>query len=175
MKTVWIALLCSIVLSAQAADEVRPGLIAEYYEFDTDVSDFPKITDEKKPSIRRVEKQVFVENCESNFNNTNIDKNFYARWTGSLKIDKPGNYVFFLESDDGSRLYIDGKLIVDNPGSHPMEKKQGAATLAPGQHDIKIEFFQGNGGMGCKFSWVQPGKNEEPLNETTLSHKADAE
>jgi hypothetical protein len=175
MKNVWIALLSATILSAHAADDIRSGLIAEYYEFETAVADFPKITGDKKPSIRRVDKIIFVENCESNFNNTNLDKNFYATWAGSLKIEKPGKYKFFLESDDGSRMYLDGKLLVNNGGTHGMAKVEASIDLQPGQHDIRIEFFQGESAMGCKFSWTQPGKNEEPVAENNLWHKADAE
>ena len=158
-----------------AADEMKPGLMAEYFEFDTGISDFPKIAADKLPSIRRVDRTIMVEDCQENFNNTNINRNFYVKWTGSIKIDKAGKFKFLLESDDGSRMFVDGKQIVNNPGTHAMDKKDGSLDLAPGLHDVKIEYFQGDGGMGCKLTWVQPGKNEEPMTENNLVHKADAE
>ena len=177
IKTFITAILC-VAASAfyiQAADDVKPGLMAEYFEFDTGIGDFPVIAADKKPTIRRVDKQINVDNCDSNFNNTNLDKNFYVRWTGSVKIDKEGKYKFFTESDDGSRMYIDGKLLVNNGGTHGMNKVAAEIDLKPGQHEIKIEFFQGDGGMGCKVTWQQPGKAEELMNENNLWHKADAE
>ena len=158
-----------------AADDVKPGLVGEYFELDGGVADFPKLPADKKPTIRRVDKQVNVENCTENFGNTNLNTNFYVKWTGSVKIDKAGKYKFFVESDDGSRLFIDGKQVIDNNGSHPMQKKDGVVELAPGQHELKLEFFQGDGEMGCKFSWAPPGKNEEIVPESVLWHKADAE
>ena len=56
-----------------------------------------------------------------------------------------------------------------------MQKKDGTVELAPGQHEVTLEFFQGDGQMGCKFSWAPPGKNEEIVQEGMLWHKADAE
>lgn len=159
----------------RAADDVKPGLIAEYFEFDNGLDNFPAIPADKKPTIRRIDMKIAVDDCQENFNNTNLNKNFYVKWAGSVKIEKDGKYKFFLESDDGSRLFLDGKLVIDNGGTHGMSKKECEIQLAPGQHEIKIDFFQGDGGMGCKFSWIQPGKGEEIVNENSLWHKADAE
>jgi hypothetical protein len=175
MRTLLATLLLLAAAGLSAADDVKPGLIGEYYEFSEGVGDFPKVPPEKKPSIRRVDKQINVDNCDSNFGNTNLSENFYVKWTGAVKSDKPGKYKFFLESDDGSRLFVDGKPVVQNGGSHPMGKAGGEIDLQPGPHQILIEFFQGTGQMGCKFSWAPPGKNEEIVPEGVLSHKADAE
>jgi hypothetical protein len=175
---IWILVLFVVMLVrgfSLAADDVKPGLVGEYHELDGGVADFPKLPAEKKPTLRRVDKQINVENCTENFNNTNLNTNFYVKWAGSVKIEKAGKYKFFVESDDGSRLFIDGKQVLDNNGSHPMQKKDGEIELAPGQHEVKLEFFQGDGQMGCKFSWAPPGKNEEIVPEGVLWHKADAE
>lgn len=171
----WAVLAVGALGGVRAADDVKPGLIAEYYEFGAAIADFPALPADKKPAIRRVEKQINVENCTENFNNTNLNTNFFVIWTGSVKIDKAGKYKFFVESDDGSRLFLDGKLVVNNPGTHGMIKVAGEVELAPGQHEVKLEYFQGDGGMGCKFFWSPPGKGEELLNENNLFHKADAE
>jgi hypothetical protein len=58
-------------------------------------------------------------------------------------INKPGKYRFALASDDGSRLYIDGKQIINNDGVHSTERLDGAVTLAGGIHSIRIAYFQG--------------------------------
>ena len=155
-----------------AADDVKPGLIGEYYELDPGVGDFPNLPRKKSRRFAVSIRSINVENCTENFSNTNLNTDFYVRWTGSVKIDKAAKYKFAVESDDGSRMYVDGKLVVNNPGSHPMQKAAGEIELAPGQHQIKIEFFQGNGEMGCKFYWTPPGKGEEIVPEGVLWHKA---
>ena len=158
-----------------AAEDLKPGLLGEYYEMEGDVADFPKLPPERKPSIRRVDKQINVESCSKDFFNTNLESNFCVRWTGTLKIEKGGKYILFTESDDGSRLLVDGKLVVNNGGSHAMSKLAGEVELAPGPHQILLEFFQGNGEMGCRFLWQPPGKNEEVVPEAALFHKPEAE
>ena len=170
-----LLLVLTALLAIRAGEDLKPGLIGEYYEFADGLGDFPKVPPEKKPSIRRVDKQINVDNCDSNFGNTNLSENFYVKWTGAVQADKAGKYKFAVESDDGSRLFVDGKPVVQNGGSHPMSKAGGEIELQPGPHQIVVEYFQGNGQMGCKFYWTPPGKNEEIVPEGALSHKSDAE
>ena len=68
---------------------------------------------------------------------------FAIDYTGRFWIEKPGIYRFSLTSDDGSRLYIDDQLIVDNDGEHPPEKREGSIQLAGGIHRIRVPYFQG--------------------------------
>jgi hypothetical protein len=68
---------------------------------------------------------------------------FAIDYTGRFWIAAPGAYRFLLTSDDGSRLYIDGKRIINNDGVHAPETKSGVVTLTPGVHDIRVSYFQG--------------------------------
>ncbi len=72
-----------------------------------------------------------------------VVEDFAIRFRGELAIDTPGNYIFGLLSDDGSRLYIDGTLVVDNDGIHPPMGKKGEITLKAGMHPVEIHYFQG--------------------------------
>jgi tRNA A-37 threonylcarbamoyl transferase component Bud32 len=68
---------------------------------------------------------------------------FYAfRFEGFFELDREEDCTFTLSSDDGSKLYIDGKLVVDNDGEHPMRTRQGQAKLAKGTHKVVVTFFQ---------------------------------
>lgn len=85
---------------------------------------------------------------------------FVMRWCGWLKSDNAGLWQFRTNSDDGSRLYIDNKLIVDNDGLHGMTAKQGLANLKRGWHKLVIVFFEKNGGAGLQVSvGVPQGKS----------------
>ncbi len=66
--------------------------------------------------------------------------------TGSIRIDVAGRYDFELGSDDGSKLEIDGQLVVNNDGLHGFRTVTGSAELSQGYHPIRIEFFERNGG-----------------------------
>lgn len=64
-------------------------------------------------------------------------------YTGSFAVSVPGNYTFTVLSDDGAKVYIDGRLVVDNDGVHPPGEESGAVRLDAGAHNIKLEYFQG--------------------------------
>jgi hypothetical protein len=68
---------------------------------------------------------------------------FAIDYRGKFWIQKPGMYRFFLNSDDGSRLYIDDQLIIDNDGQHPPETREGSLDLSGGIHRIRVSYFQG--------------------------------
>jgi hypothetical protein len=68
---------------------------------------------------------------------------FAIDYRGRFYIDKPGKYRFTLISDDGSKLYIDEKVIIDNDHGHPTLMKDGSVTLAGGVHSIRVSYFQG--------------------------------
>src|SRR5205814_1095552 len=72
------------------------------------------------------------------------DKFAYV-FEGLIKIPADAIYKFYTSSDDGSQLFIDEKLVVDNDGLHGMLEKEGQAPLAKGWHKIKVSFFEKSG------------------------------
>jgi hypothetical protein len=68
---------------------------------------------------------------------------FGIDYTGRFWVEKPGDYTFRLLSDDGSILYIDDRMVIDNDGGHVPVMREGPVTLAGGIHDIRISYFQG--------------------------------
>lgn len=71
---------------------------------------------------------------------------FYALvFTGFIDIPEKDLYRLTLKSDDGSRLFIDGKLLVDNDGPHPVQEFSGLTRLDKGLVPIRVEFFEGIG------------------------------
>lgn len=82
---------------------------------------------------------------------------FGVVFEADLKLSLAGDYVFGLSSDDGSRLWIDNTVIVDLDGTHGMDaptKKKVALTS--GNHKIKVEFFERNGGEGLYVEVTPP-------------------
>ena len=68
---------------------------------------------------------------------------FAIDYGGRFWIEKPGMYQFALTSDDGSKLYIDDELIIDNDGIHPAQVRSARAALSGGIHHIRVSYFQG--------------------------------
>ena len=72
-----------------------------------------------------------------------VVENFAIRFRAELEINMPGMYAFELYSDDGSQLYINGALVVNNDGIHPAMSRRGRIKLRTGIHPIEIHYFQG--------------------------------
>ena len=62
---------------------------------------------------------------------------------GKLAVDTPGVYMFEMLSDDGSKLYINGKPVVDNDGTHGPSSRRASIRLNAGFHPVEIHYFQG--------------------------------
>jgi hexosaminidase len=82
---------------------------------------------------------------------------FGLRLTGYIKVPRPGIYTFFLSSDDGSRLTVADRLVVDHDGPHSMSEKSGQVALHRGWHPIQVTYFQGGGGQGMRLEVEGPG------------------
>jgi hypothetical protein len=68
---------------------------------------------------------------------------FAIDYTGRFWVRRPGVYRFALTSDDGSKLYIDDELVVDDDGQHPPVTESANVILSGGIHRIRVSYFQG--------------------------------
>lgn len=89
--------------------------------------------------------------------------NFAVRFRGKIAIETPGTYTFVLNSDDGSKLYINQNLVVDNDGVHLPRYVQGNIELTTGMHHIEIHYFQGQPYQIALQWFYQPPNGEEQL------------
>jgi len=74
---------------------------------------------------------------------TNRFEWFAIEYTGLIRAPHKGRYTLRLVSDDGSKLWVDEKLIVDNDGEHPATSRSGSVDLDDRQHVIRVQYFQG--------------------------------
>lgn len=98
---------------------------------------------------------------------------FALMFRGHIRIEKAGRYVFFISSDDGSRFYIDGELLIDNDGLHGMVEKRGEVRLEPGLHPIVATYFDNGGGDGLGMSWSGPGLRKQEIPAEVLVSAAE--
>ncbi len=68
---------------------------------------------------------------------------FGIDYYGKFYVTKPGEYSFELQSDDGSRLEIDNRLLIDLDGAHPVAQQTATTTLSTGWHSVHVPYFQG--------------------------------
>ncbi len=89
--------------------------------------------------------------------------NCALKFDGLLKIETEGSYTFHLTSDDGSKLWIDGKVVVNHDGIHAPATKSGKAKLAKGTHKLTVGVFNGGGGFELAVEVEGPGIAKMPL------------
>lgn len=91
-------------------------------------------------------------------------KDLYGiRFSGFLQIPKDGEYRFFVSSDDGAKLFVDGRLIVDNDGIHPGGFRDQTERLKAGAHDLVVEYFEYYGGEELAVEIEGPELPRQPL------------
>ncbi|HKY41989.1 MAG TPA: glycoside hydrolase family 3 C-terminal domain-containing protein [Pyrinomonadaceae bacterium] len=92
--------------------------------------------------------------------------NFSVRWTGKLTPPESGNYKLGFTADDGARLYIDGKLLVDAWSSNPTKTVTKEIALEGGRsYDLRMEYFQYHRENIAKLVWSYPKLGERLLEE----------
>ena len=88
---------------------------------------------------------------------------FGIRYAGRFRVTQDGEYTFRINSDDGTKMYVDGQLVLDNDGAHPPKSKSGKVTLTAGDHDMVLEYFQGPRYHIALQVYVKPPGGEEGL------------
>lgn len=94
---------------------------------------------------------------------------FALRFAGNLTIPKSGKYTFFIASDDGSRVYLDDRLLIDNDGLHGMGEKQATVDLSAGIHRLLVTYFDNGGGDGLQVAWSGPEFSKQEIAPEWLS------
>ena len=99
-----------------------------------------------------------------------LASNFGADITATISVASAGDYTFNTSSDDGSLLYIDGQLVVNNNFYQGATERTGTITLSAGLHTMEVQYFQGGGGdyltatlpAGVTYASQQLDTNGEP-------------
>ena len=80
--------------------------------------------------------------------------NFSARWTRQMTFT-PGSYRMFLQADDGARLYVDGRLLIDEWHDASGSAPYSVDLTLGGTHALRVEYYEHSGGALARF-WWQP-------------------
>jgi hypothetical protein len=92
---------------------------------------------------------------------------FGIDYQGAFFVKTPGVYRFFLESDDGAQLFIDGKRIINNDGIHAVQEEEVDVSLTAGQHTIRVPYFQGPQPYVSLVLKVKPPKEKKQVFDMT--------
>ena len=136
--------------------DLEPGW--KYSLFEGDWQKLPDF-DELSPAATGTAEDISLEEI------TEKERFFGLLLTGYLKIEEKGIYRLKLASDDGSRLLLDRKVVIDHDGMHGMDIKNKDLALDKGIYEIRLEYFQGEGERGLDLKLIDEQGNElEPEN-----------
>jgi beta-glucosidase len=99
---------------------------------------------------------------------------FSIRWTGKIRVESDGEYQFFVQGDDGFRLFVNGQKIIDEWRDQAATLKDAKLSLKAGTiADIKLEYYEHAGNAELSFGWskVVPPKAGEAI---SLAGRCDA-
>jgi hypothetical protein len=96
---------------------------------------------------------------------------FAFEFQGFIDVPATGVYRFYIRSDDGSRLWLDDVLTVDNDGLHSSRELSSAVALEKGLHPLRVAMFEQSGGFELGVSWSGPGLQKQPVPARVLRRK----
>ncbi len=130
-------------MPAKKVKNPKQGLKYKYYEGNfASVADFSSLQPKKQGEV----KNITLDMADS-------DNYFGVEFNGLIEIPETGTYRFFAFSDDGSQMFIDGKLVIDNDGKHGLIKKDTLLSLEKGFHELKVLYFQHTGSKKVEISY----------------------
>lgn len=131
----------------------EPGVTLRVFDVQVPLSEVCDIKPGQTPNVDKLMPTIDWASTDD----FGIGDHFVAHVIGNIAVPQDGEYTFRLTSDDGSRLLIDDKVVVDHDGLHGADPKDGAVTLSAGHHSLRIEHFDRTGGQQITLAWQPPG------------------
>jgi hypothetical protein len=143
------------------SEMVQPGIIYKYFSGSfRNVFDFSELKSQKSAVI-----DIFsIQPRES-------EQYFAFDFNGYIQIPRDGLYTFYLRSNDGSRMYLNDRLLINNDGLHPVVERFKSIALKKGLHPISVKYFQEGGTHDLRLSWKGPGFEKQEIPASVLFHE----
>jgi alpha-L-rhamnosidase len=139
------------------------GLTYTYYEGAwMKIPDFTKLTPTKSGIVYKFGLEKIISTRDE----------FGLLFEGMMQIKKDGEYEFYIQSNDGSQLYLNNQLVIDHDGPHGADiEKTGKINLIKGIYPIKLNYFQAGGGMFLRVQYSTPGIEKQDVPAMVLFQK----
>ncbi|KAF2331120.1 family 20 glycosylhydrolase [Flavobacterium ginsenosidimutans] len=150
--------------SALAIQPKKSGLKYEYF-----TGNFSQVQDlelSKPVSSGVLEGKISAEKWK-----TKLERYIGLKFDGYIFIPETGNYTFSTLSDDGSKLFIDNELLVNNDNIHWANEAYGAVKLEKGFHKLNISYFDLTGGTILNCFIKQEGKEKQEISASQLYYE----
>jgi hypothetical protein len=153
-----------------AADKIQPGLAVVYY-----FNMFNKLNEIGKLGKGKPGEPIKLLDHKTNDGNVlTADRSMGvgAKITGLIKFDRPGTYVFQVNSNDGVRVTIAGIKTYENDGVHADELSDPIPFVVeqPGWYELAVDYFQKKGTSALQLFWTPPGGTQTPVPASQFAH-----
>lgn len=153
-----------IAISASAEAQIEPGLSVRYYDdfFSRHLDALPA----KTSSFKKGRPGKPIRSLNHEFGRTEVfdsgtNRGIGMRMEGLLHLSRPGTYRLQALSNDGIRVYLNGRRIIDDPDVHS-NRLSAVATVdiaSPGWYPLEVEYFQRKGTAAIMLYWQPPGSD----------------
>ena len=151
-----LALAGALAGTANAQAPQEPGVTLRTYQLGTVPNALCTIKSGTTPNVDKVMPTINW-TTEAQFGASN---NFQSHVFANLTVATAGEHTFRLSSDDGSRLKINGSVVIDHDLTHGADPpKDGAVTLAAGVHKLDLDYFDRANDQVLKLEWRRPGQS----------------
>jgi len=155
----------SVASNQVTATAVYKGLTYQYYTYDGSWSKLPDLGTLTPIGTGTSDNISLAPATQST--------NYAFSWQGHINIRKAGTYTFYTSSDDGSNLYINNTLVVNNDGLHGTTEKSGTYTFdSVGIYPFRADYYQEGGSAVMSVSWKASDLN---INKSVIPDSAFAE
>ncbi|MCQ4196620.1 ricin-type beta-trefoil lectin domain protein [Streptomyces sp. BPPL-273] len=141
------------VSAAEALPPQEPGVTLRTFDTQVPLNDICTLKPGQTPNVDKL-MPVIDWSAPADFG---LESNFVTHVLGNLHAPGAGSYTLRLTSDDGSRLWIDDRLVIDHGGLHGPEPKDATVELTAGPHALRVEHFERGGGEQLTLAWRPPG------------------
>lgn len=143
-----------------------PGISYEYFTGEAsewqELPDFSRLNNSKLGTINNIKQPSFV-------TDSYLEGNIYAlRFSTRLRIEDEGNYTFYLNSKNGSKLWIDDTLIIDNDGLHDIQEKKAEVFLVKGDYHLILGYLNTDSDGVLELKYKGPGFTKKTIPETAF-------
>ncbi|MCY2960595.1 MAG: DUF1080 domain-containing protein [Planctomycetota bacterium] len=148
-----IALFLAALAPQDATTPREPGLSVYWYFVGEPMEEILPLVPGQTPNVARRLDTIDMDDLDLG----GIEDTFVTHARGWLEVPAAGKYTLRLRSDDGSKLYLDGKIAIDHDGLHGPTDKDAELQLAAGSHPLELWHFESYGGWELRLSWKRPG------------------
>ena len=160
-----------------AAGGIQTGLNASFFALAKHVRSLSQIDFDATPDATIVVDALDYTRTNDAFWDGGAANKFAAQYTGFLNVETAGTYTFYLTSDDGSALYLDGEQIIDNDRAHSATLKTVTIELDAGAHAFEVQYFDNYREQVLTLEWEGPdsGGARQTIGGESFTHEAPVE